>query len=188
MQGTLQEAMTLTLGNEGQWYDGSHPSDPNPTMYGVTQARYDAYRRTQGVGIRTVRFIEQSEREAIYAEYWYGTCDVVAKTLPLVALCLFDMSINAGPQVARTILQSALDFLDDGHMGSLDHDGKLGPKTLAALATTPPAYDSIVCSVVLLERVRFYEHLAESAKLRPNLLSWMKRTVDFYDTYVRTAQ
>jgi len=41
-----------------------------------------------------------------------------------VALCLFDMAVNAGPSRAAKILQKAVGVPDDGH---------IGPKTIAAV-------------------------------------------------------
>lgn len=183
MEGTFQEAIVLTLGNEGGWYDGSQLSDPNPTMYGVTQNTYDAFREKRGLPTQSVQYIEQAEVFNIYSDYWTGTCDAVAKTHPLTALCLFDMAINAGVLTARRLLQLAVDLEADGHVGELDADGKLGPKTLAAVAAC--THDELLCLWLLMERVRYYDGLMTAEKMRPNLKPWIDRTVKFYNKYIR---
>jgi Putative secretion activating protein len=179
----FSEAMTLTLGHEGGWYDGSDPRDPNPTMWGIIQKTYDAFRTSLGLPTQTVRNITLDERDTIYRRYWTGVCEPLPR---LLALLMFDMSINAGPQTARIIVQRALDLDDDGHLNStIDDDGNFGPKTLAALrAHGADARDTLVL-YALLERLRYYNEVAENPRLRPNLKSWVGRTFAFYDKYVR---
>jgi lysozyme family protein len=189
----FEKAMTLTLGHEGGWYDGSDPRDPNPTMYGVTQKTYDAYRTEKKFfpPSRSVQLIEQHELQDIYSQYWYGTCDQVAETCPLTAYCLFDIAINAGQGTARKLLQRSLDLAEDGDIGDIADDGKLGPQTYAALAHyetvehNAPNSDELLCLWLLMERVRYYNTVADTPRLRPNLKNWIARTVDFYERFVR---
>lgn len=185
MASTLfDQAMEATLGHEGGWYDGSDPRDPNPTMYGVTQKSYDAYRDRHGLPRQTVQRIAQAELRDIYRAYWDGTCDRVALNCPLTALCLFDLSINAGPGTARRLLQRALDLEQPDHgIGDVDDDGILGPQTYAALSAVTD--DQALCVWLLMERVRYYDELANKPRLRPNLKSWIGRTVAFYDKFIR---
>ena len=181
VHGGFQEAMRLTLGHEGGWYDGSDPRDPNPTMYGVIQSVYDTYRDRKGQPRQSVRLISQPELHEIYRKYWDGVCEHLP---PLLGLCVFDMSINAGPPVARQLVQRALDIADEGDFNdSIEDDGKFGPKTLAAIAALKHE-DWKLTMLVCMERIRFYDALAAQAKLRPNLKSWVHRTVQFYDTYL----
>jgi lysozyme family protein len=171
------EAMNLTLGNEGGWYDGSDPRDPNPTMWGVTQNTYDAYRKsiTPAMPLQSVRQIKLHERDAIYRRYWDGTCDKLPR---LAALTAFDMSINAGPLATRKLIQAAL---------GVESDGVFGPKTLAAIEEASLHGPVQFAKSLLLERVVFYRILAKNAVLRPNLHSWIARVADFYTDYVRGA-
>ncbi len=171
MSDLFDAAMAYTLGLEGGWYDGSEPRDPNPTMYGVIQKNYDAYRDSKKLPRRSVREIEHDEVREIYSSYWIG--DAVATTHPVTAKCLFDMAINAGAATARKMLQGAL---------GVPVDGVLGPKTFAALSTIE---DKTLVIRVLMERIRYYDTIAESPRLRPNLKSWVGRSIDFYNRFVR---
>lgn len=166
-------ALALTLGFEGGYYDGSEARDPNPTNYGVTQDTYDLYRRTRREAPRPVKQIEWPEVQEIYRSYWTGaSCDLLG---PKTAVCVFDMSINAGPRAAVKLLQRAL---------GVTPDGEVGPKTRAAIAVTD---DRALAERVAWERVRFYVDLAKSPRLRPNLLSWVHRVVVYRERHLRDA-
>lgn len=161
------EAISFVLGNEGGYYDGSDPRDPNPTNYGVTQRTYDDYRKRHGLATRPVREITMPEVQDIYASYW-------VPGLPrLTGIAVFDHSINAGPGNARRALQRAAGVTDDGI---------IGPKTRAAIAAVP---DDVLADRVCWERLRYYLDIAErSRRLRPNLTSWLLRVVKFRERFL----
>lgn len=170
-----EEALEFTLGREGGWYDGSEARDPNPTMYGVTQKAYDAYRSGHKLPLRSVRLIEQHEVGDIYRSYWVDAkCDRLPR---LTAITMFDMSINAGPGGAIKCLQRAVGTEDDGAWG---------PKTEQAVAdyirTIP---EKRLAYQICWERIRYYVDLAKSPRLRPNLLSWVHRVVLFREKYLK---
>jgi len=160
---SFKDTLGKTLEHEGGWYDGSQPHDPNPTMRGVTQATYDAYRVRVGQPKRSVKLITHGELEDVYRSYWTA---VRGDDLPpLTATQVFDHAVNAGPKVAIQCLQRAVGTKDDGI---------LGPLTMKALRAMP---DSRVAMGVALARLRFYAGLARSQKHRPSLLAWVTRTL-----------
>jgi lysozyme family protein len=77
----------------GKWKAG--PTDPNDTMYGVTQRTYDPWRRQQALPQQSVFRITREEARAIYdAEYWQASgCDAIPWPLALV---VFDTAVNCG--------------------------------------------------------------------------------------------
>lgn len=173
MSHVFREALKLTLGHEGGYYDGSEARDPNPTNYGVTQKTYDAYRDGRGLPRRPVKQITMDEVEAIYKVYWDGAvCDALPR---LAALTVFDHSINAGPVAAIKVLQRAL---------GVTPDGVVGPQTRAAIRSFQ-LHESELAERVCWERIRFYVDLAKNQRLRPNLLSWVHRVVKFREQYLR---
>lgn len=88
------------LGVEGGWWPGAR-SDPNPTMRGVIQRVYDAYRVQHGLPKRSVRLIENEEHLVIAKSYWI---DAGCRHLPWpVQLIHFDCAINSGPGNARKL-------------------------------------------------------------------------------------
>ena len=98
-------SLPFVLRWEGGFVD--HPKDPGGrTNKGVTQRVYDAWRRRQGLPVRDVKGLEDTELHRIYeAGYWLPPrCDRLARRLDLVH---FDTAVNMGPGRAVRFLQKA---------------------------------------------------------------------------------
>jgi lysozyme family protein len=97
----FQACLAFTLKYEGG--RSNDPHDPGgPTMEGVTQATYDAYRAIKARGRGDVFMIGAAERDEIYRkEYW----DRIKGDglLPGEDLCVFDLAVNSGPMRASGI-------------------------------------------------------------------------------------
>lgn len=166
---TFEEALERVLRYEGGYVD--NPNDPGgATNKGVTQAVYDAWRRSQGLAVRPVRGIEDGEVRAIYRErYWKAArADEMPPALRLVQ---FDAAVNCGVKMAIRFLQRALGVADDG---------VIGPVTLGALQKRQirPLADE-----VLWERLRYYRTIAvrqrpDGRDLRVFLPGWIARLLD----------
>jgi lysozyme family protein len=134
-----------TLRWEGGYSD--HPRDPGgPTMAGVIQRVYDAWRDQMGLERRHVREIERRELEAIYRQnYWRA---VRGDELPPgVDLVVWDFGVNSGPGRAIRALQACVGVTVDGHLGA---------GTLAAVRAADP--DALV-SALMAERRRFLRQI-----------------------------
>jgi len=93
------------------------------TMCGIIQREYDVYRKSRGEICCDVRKITRDEGYAIYrGNYWLPHCPVLP---PGLDLAYFDSAVNEGCVEATRILQWSL---------YIDHDGKFGPDTAAAVA------------------------------------------------------
>lgn len=169
---TFVEAMQFTLRHERGWWPGG-PSDPNPTLDGVTQRVYSEYRRQLQRPDQSVQLMTAVECEDIYRAYWVR-CHAMALP-PKAAVAHFCFSFNAGVDTGLRRLQRAL--------GGLTVDGKWGPKTAAAAQT---ARDGTLIPALCLEHLDHYATIATRPALRPNLLGWVNRVVDVYRTYGRT--
>lgn len=113
-------ALARVLAHEGGY--SNHPADPGgPTMRGITQKVYDAFRRAAGKPSRPVRGIEEDELRVIYQrQYWDA---VRADDLPPgLDYCVFDAAVNSGPAQAAKWLQRALGVAADGQVGALTLD------------------------------------------------------------------
>ncbi len=90
----FERCLAITLKWEGGY--SNHPDDPGgPTMRGIIQREYDAWRRKYGKRLRPVREIQEEELLAIYrTEYWdaMGCEDLPAG----FDLCVFDAAVNSG--------------------------------------------------------------------------------------------
>jgi lysozyme family protein len=99
-------ALANTLVEEGGW--SNHPSDPGgPTMRGVIQRTYDAYRDRTALARRSVRHIGETELKEIY---WSGYAKPIRfgewpKGPDQIA---FDIAVNSGPGRTWSIATSVL--------------------------------------------------------------------------------
>ena len=111
----------------------NHPADRGgATCFGVTEA----VARAHGYG-GAMRDLPRGDAASIYRRlYWLRPrFDAVAERAPRVAGELFDTGVNMGPGVAATFLQRALTALNRNAKDYADlvPDGRVGPRTLAAL-------------------------------------------------------
>jgi len=125
MKTNFEAALALVLEHEGGYVN--HPRDPGgATNFGVTQAVYDAYRKTQGQPKQSVKFITTAETRAIYKfQYWDR---VQGDLLPIgLDYAVFDFAVNSGVGRAAKYLQAVL---------GVAQDGQIGARTLAAIQNT----------------------------------------------------
>ncbi|MFG1464229.1 glycosyl hydrolase 108 family protein [Xanthobacter sp. DSM 24535] len=114
---SFDAALARVLVHEGGYSD--HPADPGgPTMKGIIQRVYDAYRASGGASPRPVRLIEQHELITIYRrQYWDA---VRADELPAgIDYVVFDGAVNSGPAQSLKWLQRALGVPADGAVGAV---------------------------------------------------------------------
>jgi len=126
LQQNFETALAHVLKYEGGYSD--HPSDPGgATNRGITKAVLEAY-RGHSVSKADVRALSRGEAAAIYrSRYWDAAkCDRLPDGLDLA---VFDCAVNQGIGRASRFLQQA---------AQVTADGKIGPKTLAAVAASPP--------------------------------------------------
>jgi lysozyme family protein len=106
MLANYPRALANTLVGEGGW--SNHPSDPGgPTMRGVIQRTYDAYRDRKVLARQSVRLIGESELQEIYWSGYAGPIRFEAwpKGADQIA---FDIAVNSGPGRAWSIAGSVL--------------------------------------------------------------------------------
>lgn len=145
-----KEALARVLAHEGGY--SNNKKDPGgPTMKGVTQRVYDAYRRGKGLAVRSVKSLTTDEINDIYdKQYWDA---VKGDLLPDgVDYVVFDGSVNSGPGRSIMWLQQALRPVYTGRI-----DGVMGMGTIAALKATNnnDALIDRICDA----RMNFLRHL-----------------------------
>lgn len=154
MDATYKQALQLTLAHEGGYVN--HPKDPGgATNFGVTQAVYNAYRKSINQPTRSVRFIDESEYSEIYAKnYWKkASCDRLPAGLDYA---VFDYAVNSG--VGRSVkdLQRTLnDFFDAG----LAVDGIAGASTVQAACDAANAGEVALIEAYCNRRMKFLRSL-----------------------------
>ena len=159
----FQTCLAFVLAREGGFV--CNPADSGgATNKGITTAVYDAYRTAQGLYLRGVSNIADSEVADIYkSEYWDA---VHGDQLPAgVDLAAFDLAVNAGDRRSEMILQQAVGVVVDGNVG---------PKTLAAVAAADPV---ALANRMLDLRNTFYRQLCiAQPKDAVFLDGWLNRT------------
>ncbi|PLK69876.1 secretion activator protein [Rhizobium sp. TH135] len=90
----------ITAKWEGRWSD--HKAGPGgKTMYGITEAVYQAWLKGCGLKVKPVRNISLSEAKLIYREqYWRPTAETF-DLYPGVDLAVYDVAVNSS--VSRSI-------------------------------------------------------------------------------------
>lgn len=146
-----KESLAKVLAHEGGY--SNHAKDPGgPTMKGVTQRVYDAYRKGRGLAVRPVKGITTEELHDIYdRQYWDA---VKGDLLPDgVDYVVCDGGVNSGPGRSIMWLQQALRPHYTGNI-----DGVLGMGTLTALKAVNN-HDALI-DRICDARMNFLRHLS----------------------------
>lgn len=107
----FQKCHKVTAKWEGGW--ANHKDDPGgATMFGVTQAVYNSYRRKKNISKKTVRYITKDEAlDIYYNNYWLKS---KANNLAVgVDLAVYDAAVNSGVSRSRKWLLASLDKSDN---------------------------------------------------------------------------
>jgi lysozyme family protein len=159
-EATFKPSLSLTLAHEGGYVN--HPKDPGgPTMKGVTQRVYDAYRRNKGQTVRSVKHISEIELQDIYREdYWKKAgCD----RLPAgVDYATFDYAVNSGVSRAIKDLQRVCNNVGKHFRINSPHikvDGVFGQATLDAVKTLCAIDDIHLVEAYCNRRMAFFRSL-----------------------------
>lgn len=144
MKQTFPTALSKVLVYEGGYVN--NPRDPGgATNKGITQSTYNAWRKTIGHPIQSVRKITSDEVAAIYKNsYWAA---IKGDNLPVgIDMALFDFAVNSGVSRAIKTIQ---------HLVGVTADGKMGPHTLKAIADHQFMLTDKLCDA----RLRFLQSL-----------------------------
>lgn len=124
MSTAFDEALKFTLKWEGGVAHRSKEADPGGlTNRGVTQATYNSYRKSRGLGDKSVIFMTDRELEDIYRKNYWDK--IYVEEMPeRIAIAAFDFAVHSGPNRAVKYLQKLL---------GVNADGVIGPITKQAL-------------------------------------------------------
>lgn len=146
MTSRFDDCLAITLGQEGGY--SNDPADHGgATLWGVSQATYDAARTDHGQPHRPVAQMTRDEMRDIYLRsYWIPVHgDQLERPLDMV---VFDTAVNCGVRQAIRFLQRSLSVRDDGD---------IGPVTLEALANDQDARQHrYLAGDILRQRENFY--------------------------------
>jgi lysozyme family protein len=158
----FEASLPFVLRWEGGFVD--HPNDPGGrTNKGVTQRVYDAWRKRQGLPVRDVKRLDDTELHRIYeSSYWIPPhCDRLARQLDLVH---FDTAVNMGPGRAVRFLQKA---------AGCGVDGDFGSQTEKAVQACRPG--DLIASYCATREAYYRELVRRNASLGVFLKGWLNR-------------
>ena len=158
----FEASLPFVLRWEGGFVD--HPNDPGGrTNKGVTQKVYDAWRKRQGLPVRDVKRLDDTELHRIYESgYWIPPhCDRLARQLDLVH---FDTAVNMGPGRAGRFLQKA---------AGCGVDGDFGSQTEKAVQACRPG--DLIASYCATREAYYRELVRRNASLVVFLKGWLNR-------------
>lgn len=158
----FEASLPFVLRWEGGFVD--HPNDPGGrTNKGVTQRVFDAWRKRQGLPVRDVKRLDDTELHRIYESgYWIPPhCDRLARQLDLVH---FDTAVNMGPGRAVRFLQKA---------AGCGVDGDFGSQTEKAVQACRPG--DLIASYCATREAYYRELVRRNASLGVFLKGWLNR-------------
>jgi len=165
---SLDSAIRFTAPAEG----GFTIDQGGPTMYGVTQSTYDAYRKRIGDHLQPVQLIGKDEVYDIRKdEYWTPAhCGDLTEKMGVVH---FDWAFNHGPIGAIKTLQEVAGCVADGIYG---------PSTKASAHAAGDA----ILQPYLDARREWYRNAAKTnpSKFASSLRGWLNR-VDNLENYLK---
>lgn len=136
--------------HEGGWVD--HPSDPGgATMKGITLANFRRYIKKDGTKAELRAITDEQVAVVFRRHYWDA---VLGAELPDgIDYAVFDFAVNSGPGRAAEYLQRVV---------GANPDGRIGPKTLAAVRALPP---KSVIDRLSAERLAYMKRIRHKGKL-----------------------
>jgi len=158
----FEASLPFVLRWEGGFVD--HPNDPGGrTNKGVTQRVYDAWRKRQGLPVRDVKRLDDTELHRIYESGYLipPHCDRLARQLDLVH---FDTAVNMGPGRAVRFLQKA---------AGCGVDGDFGSQTEKAVQACRPG--DLIASYCATREAYYRELVRRNASLGVFLKGWLNR-------------
>jgi lysozyme family protein len=160
-----------------KWEGGlsNDPDDPGGlTNRGVTQARYDQYRKEKGLPKRSVAQMTDQEMREIYWKYYWVPVKGDEFPYPL-ALAVFDTGVNMGTVTAIRLLQRAInDLLPAGKW--IDVNGKLGNQTISVAKSLPTK--TLALKLCDRREERYRAIVRAKPKLGKFLRGWLNRLND----------
>ena len=91
--------------------EGGYVNNPNDkggeTNKGITHSTYDAYRKTQGLPVQSVKNISDKEVADIYYNNYYKASGADKIDDPQMAMYVFDTAVNMGVSTAKDILNKS---------------------------------------------------------------------------------
>ncbi len=165
----FEEAIKGVLEIEGGYVN--HPNDKGgPTNFGITQATLSAF-RGKSVSVEDVKNLTIFEAKQIYKKNYWDAANLDKFDSQLIADVVFDQGVNRGVSTAVKNLQESYNATS---RTKLAIDGKVGPKTLAAVNST----NELILAASFLKdaQLDYATIVANNPSQRVFIRGWINRT------------
>lgn len=194
---THETAFERVHAHVAKWEGGffEHPADPGgATMYGVSLMFLKSLNLVEGdidgdgdIDRDDVLKITKDDAKRIFRRHFWEV-QRAAELPPLVAMCFYDLAVNAGAGRAAIVLQEGINTLYPNAIAKLAPN--VGPLTRTwSKQAAADGRQLDLCLACLDRREDWYRRLA---KARPTsaafLRGWLNRTADCRALVTRTAQ
>lgn len=174
---TVEELIRATIVREGSAYTNNPADYGGPTKYGITQATLAGF-RGRPVTAADVAALERDEAERVYRKVYYEDTGVAGWPASAQALG-FDLYVQHRPKTVGRLVQQVL--VTAGW--ALMVDGKIGPKTIAAMAEADEAMGALFCDAICDERAAYYLYLIDRDPAQAQFRDgWLWRAAEFRST------
>ena len=152
-------AVTKTIAREGGATITENPADPGGlTKYGISQRAYPSL---------DIRALTEAQAQAIYKRDYWDAIKGDAIPSQAVAEAIFDTCVNMGVGTGIRLAQTVV---------GTPPDGKIGPKTLAALTAMD---ERLFFARFALAKIRRYTDICQKTpSQRVFLLGWVVRALE----------
>lgn len=176
---SVDQLIAETLVREGGGKFTNRKADyGGPTKWGITQATLSAVLGHTAT-IDDVRNLSRDDAVRIYHTVFYLDAGIPRWPAPVQPLG-FDMFVQHKPRTVGRIVQQVLCAAG----WPLVVDGKLGPKSYAAMAEAQAAMGELLGDALCDERAAYYLYLVQQdATQAENIDGWLRRAAEF-----RTAE
>lgn len=194
---THETAFNLVHAHVAKWEGGffEHPADPGgATMYGVSLMFLKSLDLIEGdidgdgdIDRDDVLAITRDAAKRIFRRHFWDK-PRAGELPPLVAMCFYDLAVNAGTGRAALVLQEGINTLYPNAIAKLAPN--VGPLTRAWSNQAATGGRQLeLCHACLDQRANWYRRLANAKpKSAAFLKGWLNRTADCRKLVTETAQ
>lgn len=153
------KAFDYVISNEGGYVFNGNDSG-GETKFGISKRSYPA------LNIKELTL--EDAKKIYYRDFWEkGRCEEISSDL--VAMQLFDLSVNLGNRAAVIVVQRGLRSVGI----NVQEDGLMGPQTLSALKKSEPR---CLLAAIKSEAAGYYRMIARNRPEQENFLNgWLNR-------------
>lgn len=176
-------AINTIIKNEGKFSD-NNADKGGPTNFGISLRFLRGLGKSGDINldgvidINDIKYLTLEMADNLYHHYFwdeYGYGQIKDQD---IATKIFDISVNAGPGNAASIVQRAVNYIVTGigraSEAVLDVDGVLGPKSIKEINNVNPT-EGLLVAIILFQKMYYQKVLKKFPDQKEFINGWIKR-------------